>query len=158
MKTTVKLTTERMCIRLSTDAEMQELITNTEDEGLKLAYTEMLTMAREHPESRPWYGAWFIEDIGGERVGELCFKGLSPDGITEIGYGILPEFQGKGYATETVKTVTQWALSQPGVTCITAETEANNAASQKVLVKAGFTATGEYGEEGPLFALMRKLS
>lgn len=158
MKTIVKLTTERLRIRLSTDAEMQELITNTEDEGLKLAYTEMLTMARENPESRQWFTAWFIENAGGERVGELCFKGLSPDGMTEIGYGILPEFQGSGYATEAVGAVTQWALSQPNVRCITAETEANNAASQKVLVKTGFTATGEYGEEGPLFALMRQSS
>ena len=152
------LTTKRLRIWLSTDAEMQELINSAEDEDLKLAYTEMLAMAREHPESRPWYGAWFIEDTDGERVGELCFKGLSPGGMTEIGYGILPEFQGRGYATEAVKTVTQWAFSQPDVRCITAETEANNAASQKVLAKAGFTATGEYGEEGPLFALMRKLS
>ena len=158
MQTSIKLTTERLRIRLSTDAEMQELIDNAEDEGLKLAYAEMLTMAREHPESRPWYAAWFIEDTDGERVGELCFKGLSPDGITEIGYGILPEFQGRGYATEVVEAVTQWALSQPGVRCITAETEANNAASQKVLDKAGFTATGEYGEEGPLFALTQKVS
>lgn len=158
MQISVKLTTERLRIWLSTDAEMQELISNTQDEGLKLAYTEMLTMAREHPESRPWYGAWFIENTAGERVGELCFKGLSSDGMTEIGYGILPEFQGRGYATEAVRAVTQWALSQPGVRCITAETEATNAASQKVLVKAGFTATGEYGEEGPLFALIRKLS
>lgn len=152
------LTTKRLCIRLSTDAEMQALIDSAEDEGLKLAYTEMLTMAREHPESRPWYGAWFIENTDGERVGELCFKGLSPDAITEIGYGILPELQGRGYATEAVKAVTQWALSQPDVRCITAETEANNAASQKVLAKAGFAATGEYGEEGPLFVLMRQLS
>ena len=152
------LTTKRLRIWLSTDAEMQELITNTEDEGLKLAYAEMLTMARKNPESRPWYAAWFIENNAGERVGELCFKGLSTNGMTEIGYGILPRFQGRGYATEAVKAVTKWALSQPGVRCITAETEANNAASQKVLAKAGFTATGEYGEEGPLFALMRQAS
>ena len=152
------LTTKRLCIRLTTDAEMQALIDSAEDEGLKLAYTEMLTMARENPDSRPWFTAWFIENAAGERAGELCFKGLSPDGMTEIGYGILPEFQGNGYATEAVKTVAQWALSQPGVRCITAETEANNAASQKVLAKAGFTATGEYGEEGPLFALMRQAS
>lgn len=152
------LTTERLTIHTAADAEMQELIANTEDEGLKPAYTEMLTMAQENPESRQWFTAWFIENAGGERVGELCFKGLSPDGMTEIGYGILPEFQGSGYATEAVGAVTQWALSQPNVRCITAETEANNAASQKVLVKTGFVHTGEYGEEGPLFALMRQSS
>ena len=145
------LTTKRLRIWLSTDAEMQELITNTEDEGLKLAYTEMLTMAREHPESRPWYGAWFIENTDGERVGELCFKGLSPDGVVEIGYGLSPEFWGKGYATEAVTAAAEWASQQPGVTAVEAETDDENIASQRVLAKAGFVPTGARGEEGPRF-------
>jgi ABC-type glutathione transport system ATPase component len=33
------------------------------------------------------------------RIGDLCFKGLREDGITEIGYGILEEHRGQGYAT-----------------------------------------------------------
>ena len=147
------LKTERLCIRVSSDAEMRDLIAHTDDEGLKLAYTEMLTMTVENPQYRPWYAAWFIENTDGQRVGELCFKGLSTDGIAEIGYGILPAFQNRGYATEAVKAVTDWALSQPGVNCITAETEADNLASQKVLLNCGFLATGEQGEEGPLFVL-----
>ena len=38
---------------------------------------------------------------------------------------------------------------------ITAETEEDNPASQKVLLKAGFLPTGERGEEGPLFLLKK---
>lgn len=147
------LKTERLTIHPASDAEMRDLIDHTDDEGLKLAYTEMLTMALENPQYRPWYAAWFIENTDGQRLGELCFKGLSADGTAEIGYGILPDFQNRGYATEAVKAVTAWALSQPGVNCITAETEADNLASQKVLRSCGFLATGEQGEEGPLFVL-----
>ena len=147
--------TSRLFIHPASDAEMQDLITHTDDKDLKLAYTEMLTMALENPQYRPWYAAWFIETPDGQRIGELCFKGLSADGTAEIGYGILSDFQNRGYATEAVKAVTDWALSQPGVNCITAETEADNLASQKVLHNCGFLATGEQGEEGPLFALSR---
>ena len=151
----MRIETERLCIRPSSDSEMQQLIADTKEDGLKLAYTEMLTMALENPQYRPWYAAWFIENTDGQRVGELCFKGLSADGTAEIGYGILPDFQNRGYATEAVKAVTNWALSQPGVNCIIAETEAANLASQKVLLNCGFLATGEQGEEGPLFAISR---
>lgn len=150
------LKTKRLTIHPASDAEMQDLIAHTDDEGLKLAYTEMLTMASKNPQYRSWYAAWFIETPDGQRIGELCFKGLSADGTAEIGYGILPDFQNRGYATEAVKAVTDWALSQPGVNTITAETEADNLASQKVLLNCGFLATGKQGEEGPLFALSRK--
>ena len=149
------LKTKRLTIHPASDAEMQDLIAHTDDEGLKLAYTEMLTMALENPQYRPWYAAWFIETPDGQRIGELCFKGLSADGTAEIGYGILPDFHNRGYATEAVKAVTAWALSQPGVNTITAETEADNLASQKVLHNCGFLATGKQGEEGPLFVLSR---
>ena len=144
--------TKRLTIHPASDAEMQDLIAHTDDEGLKLAYTEMLTMTVENPQYRLWYAAWFIENTDGQRLGELCFKGLSADGTAEIGYGILPDFQNRGYATEAVKAVADWALSQSGVNCITAETEADNLTSQKVLLNCGFAATGEQGEEGPLFA------
>ena len=147
--------TQRLTIHPASDAEMHDLIARTEDEGLKLAYTEMLTMALENPQHRQWYTAWFIEAPDGTRLGELCFKGLSGDGTAEIGYGILPDFQNRGYATEAVKAVTGWALSQPGVKYVTAETEADNLASQKVLLNCGFLATGEQGEEGPLFVLSK---
>ena len=47
--------------------------------------------------------------------------------------------------------IADWALEQPGVKCIAAETEVENIASQKVLTKAGFIPTGEVGAEGPLY-------
>ncbi len=61
------------------------------------------------------------------------------------------DFQGRGYATEAVSALTDWALKHSCVRCVTAETEESNIASQKVLIKAGFVPTGEYGEEGPLY-------
>ena len=143
--------TKRLQIRLASDSEMRELIDRTDDPDLRLAYTEMFTLAKEHPDQRAWYGIWkiLLSDTETE-IGDLCFKGLV-DGTTEIGYGIDPAFQRNGYATEAVTAMTHWALSQTDVKRIEAETDPENRASQRVLEKAGFLPTGTMGEEGPRF-------
>ena len=147
------ISTERLNIKIASDDEMRALIAAEEDAELKKAYGEMLSACLACPGERQWTAAWFIELKSGERIGDLCFKGLSADGVTEIGYGLLPAFWGKGYATEAVKAVAAWALSQPKVTHVEAETEPDNAASQRVLAKAGFVPTGTFGEEGPRYIL-----
>lgn len=77
-------------------------------------------------------------------VGDLCFKGKpNTAGEIEIGYGTYDEDQGKGYMTEAVGAMIQWATTQPKVKFITAETEKVNAASFKVLQKNGFKKEGE---------------
>lgn len=149
-KTVIK--TERLNIRIASDDEMAALIAEQTEEELKIAYGEMLAQSKANPQQRQWYAMWFVELPSGERIGELCFMGLSDEGKTEIGYGLLPKFWGKGYASEAVKAVTEWAVKQ-GVKTVEAETDAENIASQKVLSKAGFMPTGEIGEEGPRFAL-----
>lgn len=143
--------TERLTIRMASDDEMRALVASEREPELKKAYGEMLTLCLENPEQRCWFATWFLELPTGKRIGDLCFKGLNEDGMVEIGYGLLPEFFGKGYATEAVKAMTEWASQQPGVTRIEAETEADNTASQHVLEKAGFAPTGTDGEEGPRF-------
>lgn len=143
--------TERLKIRIASDEEMQELISAQTDEGLKAAYGEMLAGCIAHPEQRQWYAVWLIYLSDGDRIGEMCFKGLSPEGTAEIGYGLLSEFWGKGYATEAVTAAVKWASQQPDVTAIEAETDDENIASQRVLEKTGFVPTGAWGEEGPRF-------
>lgn len=142
--------TERLTIRLASDDEMRQLIADENDEDIKQAYREMFEFSVSNPEKRQWYAAWFIEHDG-LRVGDLCFKGLDTDGRVEIGYGLLPEFWGRGYATEAVRAIIQWALIQPGVIAIEAEIEVNNVASRRVLEKSGFVPTGQIGAEGPRY-------
>ena len=92
-----------------------------------------------------WFTYWLIiiqnENIGAGMVG---FKG-APDenGRVEIGYGIDPVFQGRGYMTEAVRTLTAWAFSHPECLLVTAtQVLLENAASQKVLVRNGFVESG----------------
>lgn len=143
--------TKRLRLYAASQEQMTAFIAAQSDEVLKAAYTEMQNGCLTHPDQWEWYAIWMMDLKDGTHIGELCFKGVTEKGAAEIGYGVAEDYQGRGYATEAVSALTDWALSQPSVTCVVAETEASNIASQRVLGKAGFVPTGEVGEEGPLF-------
>ena len=145
--------TERLRLYPASWEQMDAMIASEQDEELKKAYTEMLEGCLRHPDQWDWYAIWMIEKTDGTHIGDLCFKGLREDGIAEIGYGILEEHQGQGYATEAVRAACRWAFLHPDVTSLEAETDAGNAASQRVLQKCGFRSNGIIGEEGPRFII-----
>lgn len=151
MRQKIILETKRLRIHVASREEMTEFIDRQTDDVLITAYREMLQGCLEHPEQREWYAIWMIALKDGTHIGDLSFKGLQPDGSAEIGYGILDKFCGKGYATEAVHAAVNWALEQPAVTRVEAETEPNNKASQRVLEKCGFIPSGQNGKEGPRF-------
>ncbi len=143
--------TKRLIIYTASQDEMIGFIKKQTDDILIKAYREMLRGCLEHPQEWDWYAIWFIELKDGSHAGELCFRGVQPGGSVEIGYGIAEESRGHGYATEAVDAVTAWALKQPGVCRVDAETDPVNRASQRVLEKCGFVTSGVMGEEGPRF-------
>jgi len=147
----LRIQTKRFSIRLVSDEEIKQFVENAPDEEMKKAYGEMLQGALNHPNDRKWYAIWTMELPDGTYIGDLCFKGITSDGMVEIGYGMSPNFEGKGYMTEAVTAMIQWANTQEGVRRIEAETDPENIASQRVLEKAGFLPSGEMGEEGPRF-------
>jgi len=77
-------------------------------------------------------------------VGDICFVG-EPDaeGEIEIGYGTYEEFRGKGFMTEAVGRIVEWAKLQPKVKSIFATTEKQNVASYSILEKNHFLHIGE---------------
>ncbi len=82
-------------------------------------------------------------------VGSADFKSPpNENGEIEIGYGLGSAFVGNGYMSETVKAMCQWALAQPEVTHVIAETEKDNLPSQNVLTRCGFT---QYKQEDTLW-------
>ena len=95
----------------------------------------------QNPKLDPLYHTmWLAVDREKKQfVAEAKFKG-EPDetGAIEIGYGTYPGFQRKGYMTEMVGGMLNWARQQPGVQRVVADTTAENVASQKVLEKNGF--------------------
>lgn len=59
------------------------------------------------------------------------------DGTVEIGYGLRPSYWGRGYATESVRAMVDWAFDQPDVIKIIAGCDEINTASAGVLRKIG---------------------
>ena len=85
-------------------------------------------------------GIWAInERTSGELIG--CFVIMPiPDDIekTQLGYSFLPEYWGKGFATEVTKAGLDYFRDQTPLAEIYAVTETPHVASQKVLLKNGF--------------------
>ena len=73
-------------------------------------------------------------------VGDLSFKGAPNSyGGIEIGYGTQPPHQNKGYMTEAVEGMLNWARETKNVKFVLAETRQDNPASIKILKKNGFS-------------------
>ena len=149
----IKLETERLFLYPISDEEMQIIVDNEKDPEMKKAYSEMLQGCIDYPEKRMWYATWNMELKQEPKtiVGDLCFKGITDDGMVEIGYGLKEGYCGNGYMTEAVRALTLWALSQNNVSRVEAETDPDNQPSKNVLAKVGFIPTGVVGEEGPRF-------
>lgn len=77
-------------------------------------------------------------------VADLCIVNEpNENGEIEIGYGTYAAEQGKGYMTEAVGGIIQWARLQPAVKTIVAGTDKTNIASYTILQKNGFVRSGE---------------
>ncbi|QYX56554.1 GNAT family N-acetyltransferase [Roseovarius sp. SCSIO 43702] len=84
--------------------------------------------------------------------------GRYPDAEIEVGYMLLPEAWGQGFATEICTALLRFAFTRTALAEIVAITDPDNAASQRVLVKSGMIPEGArraYGETCPAFRLTR---
>ena len=104
----------------------------------------ILQCLTEHPGQVGWHGWYFVlnnETANAKRIliGIGGFKGI-PDqnGVAEVGYSLLSEFQNKGYASEAVIELLDWAFEHPQVSKIIAETLPQLPASIQLLEKVGF--------------------
>ncbi|GAX44959.1 GCN5-related N-acetyltransferase [Tolypothrix sp. NIES-4075] len=113
----------------------------------------VINKLQEAPEESGWWSWYFVlNDVVTDArilIGNGGFKGKpTSDGIVEIGYSILPEFQNLGYGTEAIKALVSWAFTHPEVQEVIAETLPELKASQRILEKSHFTYVGQGSEEG----------
>ncbi len=64
------------------------------------------------------------------------------DGTADLGYRVAQHVAGRGVATATVHALCRLAAARHGLRTLRAATSHENAASQKVLTKAGFVLVG----------------
>ena len=87
-------------------------------------------------------GAFYVlvaED--GSVLGRFNLYGLE-DGTAVLGYRVAEQAAGRGVATSSVRELCQIAAAQHGLRTLRAATSHDNAASQRVLAKAGFVPVG----------------
>ncbi len=108
---------------------------------------EIQPLFRDRLKSDPSASGWlgYAAILRSERlvIGDIGFLG-PPDqaGSVEIGFSVVPERRGRGYATEMVGILIHRAFMDERVNRITAHTEPDNGASMKVLEKNGFQRAG----------------
>lgn len=105
-------------------------------------------MKKAAAEDYLFYTFWLaVDKLSRTIVAEIGFKGPPAiDGRVEIGYGTMPAMQHKGYMTEAVKGLLQWAAHRNDITTVLAEIHANNAPSIRVAEKNGFTQFDQKGD------------
>jgi RimJ/RimL family protein N-acetyltransferase len=92
------------------------------------------------------------EGTGNQRtlIGTGGFMRGRTEGTLLLGYAVLPEYRGKGYGSEAVRSLTEWALEDPGVDRLVAIAAPDSTASIRVLEKNGFAPTGDEDGAGNL--------
>lgn len=87
-----------------------------------------------------FYTFWIVVEKSTQYiVAELGFKGEPNDKAEiEIGYGTMPSQRRKGFMTEAVGAMIEWAKLQPDVSFMLAETDESNTASIRILQKNHF--------------------
>ena len=103
-----------------------------------------LATVREGSEADPWlYGFFVVHRENRTVVGSAGFKG-PPDanGSVEIAYGIAPQFQGQGYATEAAMALVTFARDRGQARLVVAHTPPLANASTRVLEKCQFVCVG----------------
>ena len=123
---------------------------------------DWLESLRNIQHSDPWQlGFAVVHRESRSVIGSAGFKG-APDsaGMVEIAYGIVPAFQGRGYATEAAKALVVYTIDSGLVRLVRAHTLASPNASTKVLTKCGFTFAGDVvdPEDGPVWRWERPVS
>jgi [ribosomal protein S5]-alanine N-acetyltransferase len=87
-------------------------------------------------------------EVGPNPVIGMCgaYPWERSDRHVDIGYHLLPSHWGQGYATEATRAVIRWCFENLDVHRIQADCTDGNIASERVLLKCGFTLEGIWRE------------
>jgi ribosomal-protein-alanine N-acetyltransferase len=84
---------------------------------------------------------YVLVDEDGSVLGRFNLYGIE-DGTAKLGYRVAQHVAGRGVATATVRELCALAAARHGLRTLRAASARENAASQKVLTKAGFVPVG----------------
>lgn len=96
------------------------------------------------PSLNKWFVRFIVLTDTREVIGSISFHG-APDshGMIEIGLGIEPAFQGRGYAKEALRAMWRWVAQFPEVKTLRYTVSPDNLASIAVIQHFGFDYKGQ---------------
>jgi len=83
-----------------------------------------------------------VEWATGNPVGKIVIRNVVPPHVGDVGYGILPEYRGFGYAVRALNLLKKWAFAEAGFVRLELGVKEGNVASEKVAQKGGFEFEG----------------
>ncbi len=78
----------------------------------------------------------------GAGAGILGLRRFGPPDVVAIGYGVLPQFRGRGFTTRALRLLAGWAFSQTPTARLELGCKSANTASARVALAAGFVQEG----------------
>ncbi len=100
---------------------------------------------------KKWYYWLLCSREDGKFMGTICLWNFSEERKSaEVGYELLPEFQGRGYATEALDAILEYGFKMLTLARIDAIVEKGNTRSKTLTERFGFTVTREFEESSVL--------
>ena len=100
------------------------------------------------PSLNKWFVRFIVLKESREVIGSTSFHGAPDgDGMIEIGLGIEPAFQGRGYAKESLQAMWRWAVNFPEVRTLRYTVSPDNLPSIAVIKYFGFDYKGQQMDE-----------
>jgi [ribosomal protein S5]-alanine N-acetyltransferase len=129
-------------------------------EGTADAMALFAARLRREPTLAGWLAWYWVrpDPVTGSRtlIGDGGFTSPPVDGTVATGYSLLPAYRGKGYATEAVRALVEWAFAHQEVRKVIAETLPDNKRSIRVLQRAGFMRARKASEPGHLRFVLKR--
>ena len=115
----------------------------TDPEGIRAEIVEM--ESRAPGGAGGWVQFTVEERDGGRLVGDVGISAVDGEpGVAKIGYTIAPAFQGRGYATEAVRALVDYAFGTLGAERVRAFAAAENVPSLRVAENVGLRLVERY--------------
>ncbi|WP_051978448.1 GNAT family N-acetyltransferase [Edaphobacter aggregans] len=115
--------------------------------------TFMLNQFAAHPDQASWHRYVALPEPNGARTLIGCLGAFAkddPPATCEIGYSILPSFEGRGYATEGTRALIDHLRADTRITSIIAHTFPSLTGSIRVMEKCGLVFDGDGAEPGTI--------
>lgn len=148
------LTSERLLLRRFRPADAEALAAYRSDPGvaryqswnapysLRQARYAIESMAAADPTEPGWFQYAVELTAEGTHIGDVGVNLHDNRMQAEIGYTLAPRWQGHGYATEAVRAVLEHLFRARGLHRVSAECDARNLASARLLERTGFQREG----------------